>query len=897
MNADSTDQARHPGRPGHPQGPGQTGPDSARPDTAHPETPLPYVLPLDHPSAGIAEVGGKGASLARLARAGLPVPPGFQVTTAAYRAFVGRDSRQDRILAAVSGLRADEPTRCEEAARKIGRLFAEGAVPAEVSAPVEQAYASLDDGNLPVAVRSSATAEDLPGMSFAGQQDTYLNLRGRDAVLDAVRRCWASLWTARAIAYRIRHGIPASDVALAVVVQELVTADSAGVMFTVDPMTGDRAYVHVDATWGLGEALVGGQVTPDSLLVDRETFAVAHRETGDKSVRTVRTEQGTHEEPVPPHLRNAPVLDDRQAGELARIGVDVEELYGCPMDVEWARHDGQFFLVQARPVTGLPTGLPATGTEEWNDSLRGDYLWTSGNLGEAIPDVMTPCTWSLINIFMADTMALSAVGEHRLSGNIGGRFYLNLSVAAAAAQAFGMSKLFYSSIPEIFGRIPDGVTIPALPLSRWRLVASVLGEVVPFYRRLRTYQKNFPALVADAPARFERVRAAIAAADTTSALARVWAGEGEPYLRDTSRMLAAGSRMDGNALATIGRRVRKVAGEGDANALLTGLHTADGELASLGPLVGLARVRRGQLDRDTYVHQWGHRGPHEFEVSVPRPAEDPGWVDRELAAMDGAHEDATDLLARQQQAREAAWERTRARLRPRELSALRRHVDRAAHAARAREAARSEVIRAFWAMRILVRRAGELTGHGDDLFFCAIEEIVRILDGDDAPLARVPARRAAYDRYRALPVYPTLIRGAFDPVRWAADPNRRLDVYDATAEHAPVAETVTGFAGAAGVVEGVARVIASPEDGAQLRPGEILVTSVTNIGWTPLFPRAAAVVTDIGAPLSHAAIVARELGIPAVVGTGNATVRLRSGDRIRVDGERGTVDLLEALPR
>ncbi len=881
MNAESTDRAEHLSAPA---------------DTPPADTALPYVVPLDHPSAGIAEVGGKGASLARLARAGLPVPPGFQVTTDAYRAFVGRDGRQDQILAAVAGLRADQTAACEEAAGKIGRLFAEGVVPAEVAEPIERAYERLNDGNLSVAVRSSATAEDLPGMSFAGQQDTYLNIRGRDAVLDAVRRCWASLWTARAIAYRLRHGIPAEDVALAVVVQELVPAESAGVMFTVDPMTGDRAYVHVDATWGLGEALVGGQVTPDSLLVDRTTFAVARRETGDKAVRTVRTEQGTHEEPVPPDLRNTPVLDDRQAGELARLGVGVEELYGCPMDVEWARHSGRFLLVQARPVTGLPAG-PATAGEEWNDSLRGDYLWTSGNLGEAIPDVMTPCTWSLISIFMADTMALSAVGEHRLSGNIGGRFYLNLSVAAASAQAFGMSKLFYSSIPEIFGRLPDGVTIPPLPLSRWRLVGSVLGQVAPFYRRLRTYQKNFPALVADAPARFDRVTAAIRAADTPAALARVWAAEGEPYLRDTSRMLAAGSRMEGNALGTIGQHVRKVAGEGDANALLTGLHTADGELASLGPLVGLAHVHRGQLDRDTYLRQWGHRGPHEFEVSVPRPAEDPGWLDRELAAMDRAREDATDLLGRQQRAREAAWERVWARLRPREVTALRRRIERAAHAARAREAARSEVIRAFWAMRSFVRRAGELTGHGDELFFCDIAEIIQVLAGDDASLTRLPARRAVYDRYRALPVYPTLIRGAFDPAGWAADPNRRVDLYDASAEHAPVAETVTGFAGAAGVVEGIARVVAGPEDGAQLRPGEILVTSVTNIGWTPLFPRAAAVVTDIGAPLSHAAIVARELGIPAVVGTGNATVRLRSGDRIRVDGEHGTVDVLEAVPR
>jgi pyruvate,water dikinase len=191
-----------------------------------------------------------------------------------------------------------------------------------------------------------------------------------------------------------------------------------------------------------------------------------------------------------------------------------------------------------------------------------------------------------------------------------------------------------------------------------------------------------------------------------------------------------------------------------------------------------------------------------------------------------------------------------------------------------------------------VRRAGQLTGHGDDLFFLELPETVDLLRGDPAPLVKVPDRRAAYENYRALPPYPALIRGHFDPVRWAADPSRRSDYYDERAQPAKPDDTITGFPGAAGVVEGIARVLRTPEDAAQLGDGEILVTTVTNIGWTPTFPRAAAVVTDVGAPLSHAAIVARELGIPAVVGCGNATMLLHSGDRIRVDGSHGTVEVL-----
>jgi pyruvate,water dikinase len=201
-------------------------------------------------------------------------------------------------------------------------------------------------------------------------------------------------------------------------------------------------------------------------------------------------------------------------------------------------------------------------------------------------------------------------------------------------------------------------------------------------------------------------------------------------------------------------------------------------------------------------------------------------------------------------------------------------------------------MRAFWVLRAFVVRGGELTGHGDDVFYLDLEELLDLLRGNDIALGRVPVRRATYEQYAALPPYPAWIVGHFDPVRWAADPNRRTDLYDARGHTAPVSDTVTGFPGAPGVVEGIARVIAGPEQGDRLRPGEILITTLTNVGWTPMFPRAAAIVTDIGAPLSHASIVARELGIPAVVGTGNATMRLRDGDRIRVDGECGTVERL-----
>jgi pyruvate,water dikinase len=321
----------------------------------------PFVLPLSDPQADLATVGGKGMSLARLTRAGLPVPDGFHVTTEAYRHFVDANNLQPGVLAALERVDATQSATLEIAAQAIGRLFADGVMSPETSAAIRSAYDALDSrhppptGHLssPVAVRSSATAEDLPGASFAGQQDTYLNIVGADDVIQAVQRCWASLWNGRAIAYRLRQGIAPYSVALAVVVQLLVPADAAGIVFTANPLTGKRSEAVINAAWGLGEAIVGGLVTPDEVTVDKNTGRVIRRETSGKRVMTIRTAAGTEEQPVPDALKNKAVLSDEQAVELTRYGSLIEDLYGIPMDIEWTLEGGQFAIVQARPITAL----------------------------------------------------------------------------------------------------------------------------------------------------------------------------------------------------------------------------------------------------------------------------------------------------------------------------------------------------------------------------------------------------------------------------------------------------------------------------------------------------------------------------------------------------------------
>jgi phosphohistidine swiveling domain-containing protein len=493
---------------------------------------------------------------------------------------------------------------------------------------------------------------------------------------------------------------------------------------------------------------------------------------------------------------------------------------------------------------------------------------------------------------MSRAMPTLSLPGFRGYGIIGGRFYVNLSLSAAMSRLVGISESRFRSLTEnTFGRLPDGVAIPPVPLSAMQVLRMLVPTAVRFVASIPGTVRQLPAFVAENPHRCAELTERIAATTDPAALARLWDDEVRPLIVTGSDMLGGGARSDPIALLTAQKRLRKLVGQADAAALTSG-PTVDGEvLASLGPVVGLALVERGDIDEETYAQRYGHRSPHEFEVSLPRPVEQPGWLQGQLAALREAGADPLELLQKQEEAHRAAWERLVA-AHPRKVRATRRQLQRWSRAAGRREQARTEVVRTFAVARAYLLRAGTLSGLGDEVFMLTPDEVAAVLRG--GPVPDIAERRAAYERYAALPPYPSLIRGGFDPFTWAADPDRRADVYDGTAAPAPSDGTVTGFPGASGVVEGTVRVLRSADEGGELRPGEILVTTVTNIGWTPLFPRAAAVVTDVGAPLSHAAIVARELGIPAVVGCGNATSVLRTGDRVRVDGSRGTVEVIGA---
>ncbi|WP_067816856.1 PEP/pyruvate-binding domain-containing protein [Actinomadura kijaniata] len=769
-----------------------------------------WVVPLGGARVRPDVAGATGASLERLTEAGLPVPTGFLVTSGAYWRYVDGAELQPRILRAVAAL---DP---EEAERRIAALFAAHDLPDDLAGQIRWAYADLGAQDHAVAVRA-ASAWDLGGAPIerpealqGGRLATLLDVRGEAAVLAAVRDAWASLWSARAIDFRNHRRIDHEFAAVGVVVQSMVAAEAGGTLCTSAP--GDAAHAVVHAVWGGGAAVVERRTIPDVLVLDRRSRRIVARRVAAKSVRALP--DGTFG-PQPAELRTRPVLTPGQAAELARFGDRVEQAAGRPMRVEWAWADDHPYLIRARPMDEHR----AAGD---GDGRPGDRAWSRGGIGEAVPDVMTPCTWSLVRTLLDTVGAASG----RRYGNLGGHLYTSLD-------------------PE-----------PRAP-------AHLVGAA-----RARLDRRRIPGFLASAPDHCDNLRRRVRAAGEPRKLVRLWNREIRPYFLEACRVAAAAGLDDGEA-PDVFRRLERLVGTDDANAVFAGLRAAGKDpFAVFGPVTGLARAARGDLAEDGYLRRWGHRSAHEFEVAMPRPAEEPGWVARWSGAPGP---DALDLLAERRAAVREAWLLLRAR-HPHRVTALRRGIGAWAEGFHLRAAVRSEVARVFGVLRAFVLRAGEVTALGDAVFFLTAEEIVEVLGGDGTALRRGTGRRRAYERYRMTP----------DP----QGANVRAD-----------GMVIMSATGTGGTAEGVVRVLHAVEEGDALRPGEILVAPVANVGWTPLFPRAAAVVTNVGAPFSEAAVVARELGVPAVVGAESATTLLRTGDRVRLDAARGLVRLVTPVDR
>jgi phosphohistidine swiveling domain-containing protein len=532
---------------------------------------------------------------------------------------------------------------------------------------------------------------------------------------------------------------------------------------------------------------------------------------------------------------------------------------------------------------------PKTG--EYNDSLTGDYLWSSVNTREAAPDVATPYTWSALRYGFRQ---MSMLPSHLPIGNICGRVYNNASVGATVFQVLGQGKnSFDATSKELYGIDSSDISewnVPLVPASPWERVL-VLRNVLRVMVKVRKAEKSIKTFLKTNPDWCETQKSRLSSLDKAELIH--WSEDTFlPYVDRCFWWMIGSAMAQSNAVSKLRGDLVQIVGPDETIALLSNVSTDDEILASLGIVVGLDRLRRGQINREEYIKRYGHRGPHEAELSIPRPAENPDWIDEQLGLLKHSTIDVDTLLQEQQARYEAALKNLSKNV-LRKFDSLVQRLQEAARLTRVREMARSEGIRTFAVARSFALRAGALCDLGEDAFFLEHEEILHLLAGKKNWITQISVRKSAYHKFLALPQYPTIIMGSFNPFEWSADPNRQTDIYDTTGRIKKQFTTqIKGMPGSAGQAEGRVRIVNSPEDGDQLQPGEILVAVTTNVGWTSIFPRVVAVITDVGAPLSHAAIVARELGIPAVVGCFNATTVLKTGDRVRVDGGTGTVTIL-----
>jgi phosphohistidine swiveling domain-containing protein len=527
---------------------------------------------------------------------------------------------------------------------------------------------------------------------------------------------------------------------------------------------------------------------------------------------------------------------------------------------------------------------------EWNASLNGDFLWSNVNFGEAVTETMTPLTWSVIQFTLEDWRFLPG---YPTVGNIGGMPYLNISVFATLFQMLGRDQEDLLAYMEgtLYMQLPAGMQIPLIKLSLREKFAGLVAALGVQIKQRRGICL-LPAYLAEAPSWFKDVQADLENQTHPSDLHLLWEKKISVHIKKGVWCVLGSAAYSSDFALHLRRELTRLVGPQDANILIANLSGPDDLLDSLGVVVGLSKLARGEITREAYLTKYGHRGPNEFELSYPPPAENNLWLEDALENLRRHPVDIDGLLEKQKSDYQAAWERLESKY-PHKAIKIRRRIQENARRVRMREQARSEYTRDRWLIRLFALRAAELTGIGTQVFFLNLGELLALLSGNQAVLDSISKRKRSYETYKKLPVYPSLIRGHFDPLHWAADPIQKRNMLDVV-EPYPVKKSkfIKGSPGSAGKVVGIARIVDNPEQSQILEDGEILVTVQTDVAWTLLFPRAAAVITDVGAPLSHAAIVARELGIPAVVGCGDATSRLKTGDRIRVDGARGIVEIL-----
>lgn len=877
-----------------------------------------HILPFSANTADLETVGGKGQSLASMSHAGFDVPPGFSIATSAYREFVTGGDLQQKIIELAKPELVGRMVSFDAASKRIQALFAGAELADSLKTQIANAYAEL--GELPVAVRSSANAEDLPDLSFAGQQDTYLNVHGIDAVNVAVRNCWASLWTARAIGYRHDNGIVQEAVAMAVVVQSMVPSEVSGILFTANPATGERLEMIVNASFGLGEAIVGGEVTPDTFIIDRETLSVKATMIGGKEHMIVSADgQGTDTRELTKAEREQASLAEPVLKELAKLATKVEEHFqGVPQDIEFAVVDGKPALLQSRPITNLPP-QPLKDVS-WDKPELPDFAGKGPmlrkNLVEHIPGPVSPL---FEDIYLQDAIGARALNS--VHAAINGYAYwtggtppgVNLPPGPGrvwpGSRPYGqnLKRAFANPGPRAKGMLHLGTAIFAETyadkLNAWRT------EVIPAYQAVVDQWRQVDPVTASDEALLEGM-VALARAD-----GETW------YSRDS-----IGTMLLMNALRSAEGTFQKFLDEAapgkgfTSGQFLSGLRSipmeAQDEIADIAEmiktddalveLVGttppgrLLSVLRNEENAalvaqaiDQHLERYGHL-INTLDFVEPTVAEDPTPLMLNLKAVvqDPDHDPAATQmeLARR---RQTSLKEVKDILSAADWKEMCEFLWIMKHIYPDRDDALFYLGLGWPILRRLALELGRRLVEADtlqmpdDLFYLRrvqLEDaIAACREGKSMPALKDSAlaqRELRAARMRLVPpdaVPPEEGQGpGWGKVANNADSN-----------------ILNGNACSPGQVTARASLVMSPTEFGKMEPGTILVCPMTTPAWTQLFSQAKGLVTDIGGVLTHGSIVAREYNIPAVLGLGIATQKIKHRQQLTVDGDAGTVSLLD----
>ena len=908
------------------------------PDTSdHPPTAA-LVLRFDERAASDhAAVGGKGANLARLARAGFAVPPGIIVTTSAYAMFIAFNGLDREIPALVDTLDYGNVDALEARTGAIRALIERAALPPSLSIAIASGYAALGD-DVPVAVRSSGTAEDLAEASFAGQHDTYLHIRTVAEVLSAVKRCWASLWTARATAYRHNSGIDHLGVAIAVVIQEMVDAEVAGVLFTGNPSTTATDEAVINASWGLGEAIVAGVVTPDEFTVGLSSLRVKDKTLGDKAVRTVRdphTGIGTVSENVPDAERARFSLSDAQASALTELGRQVMEHYaGFPQDIEWALRDGRFYLLQSRPITGVEFAWEAD-LETWQVPEDEDVIWTRTMSDMVWTGAVTPLFFTTRGrmLFNSHTYThrlwgLSESSQYRYHKYWKATPYYNtkveraeLSLLPPAMRAMAVDQ----HIPPPYRSEAQNQPFSYLKCA-WQLVrirafdpAQGIWKWVDVMRGYLTSQYDQARGPSDPALRqlsdLELLRATDAALEYEDKYIHdVW--NGFIFVLKHMMLLLAqivASWYDGDNpsvmvdLNTGQKRRSKTMIEN-----LDLWHLANEIRHSKTLLADFAQYRDGAfftaLEAHAQGRAWlkkyskflaehGHRGHSDRDIYFPRRADDPAVDYRSFQAflaVEEAHDPA--VLEEQPNARrKAAFAAVLENIRAKPFGRLKAGIFKVVcgyidELRVLRDDHRHFVdVSTYTYKRAFVeigRRVHERVTLEEqrDFYFLGREELYDLLQGGgNVPLlkAKIAARKRNFDRLDH--------KDVVNPMFLCRNRPLDFDSEDVDEGHGDV---FRGSGSSRGTATGTARVLKTLNEIGRVQKGDILVVNATDPGWTPVFLLISGLILEGGGILSHGASLSREYGMPAVQ-LPNALRKIPDGATITINGDTGLVTIVE----